>query len=67
MPLATILADFKVDVTQCDSLIANVHKTDASGISILPTIAEGRLLSQHFSIYILHGRHFLSLHLHLLW
>ena len=38
MPLAKILADFNADVAQCDALIANAHKTDGAGISILPLL-----------------------------
>ncbi len=34
MPLAQILAEFKANVAQCDSLIATAHKTDASGVSL---------------------------------
>lgn len=36
MPLANILTVFKADVNQCELLIANAHKTDASGASLLP-------------------------------
>jgi hypothetical protein len=36
MPLVKILADFKANVAQCDNLIANAHRVDASGTSILP-------------------------------
>jgi hypothetical protein len=36
MPLARALADFKASVLQCESLIANAHKTDPSGATLLP-------------------------------
>lgn len=38
MSLAQILADFKVDVLQCEALIANAHKIDSTGAPFLPEI-----------------------------
>lgn len=38
MPLDQVLAAFKADVAQCDSLIANAHRTDGAGNSILPVL-----------------------------
>ena len=38
MPLAPILAKFRADVAQCDSLIGNVHQLGADGNPILPVI-----------------------------
>ena len=38
MPLASVLSEFKSSVGQCDSLIANAHKTDPSGTYILPSL-----------------------------
>jgi hypothetical protein len=35
MPLDPILAEFKASLAQCESLIANAHKTDAGGAPIL--------------------------------
>lgn len=38
MSLAKILNDFKTDVVQCDSLIANAHQTDANGNMLFPSL-----------------------------
>ncbi len=38
MPLAKILNDLKADVAQCDSLIANAHRSDANGKSLFPLL-----------------------------
>lgn len=38
MPLAPILADFRGNLTQCDSLIANAHRVDAASVPLLPEI-----------------------------
>jgi hypothetical protein len=43
MPLARALADFKASVVQCDSLIANAHKADHSGVSMLPAIDQQQI------------------------
>ena len=43
MPIALILAEFKASIAQCDSLIANGHKLDASGSAILPTIDQQQI------------------------
>ena len=36
MTLAQSLADFRASAAQCDSLIVNAHKADASGSALLP-------------------------------
>lgn len=38
MALSKIVSDFNADLAQCDSLIANAHKLDASGKPVLPDI-----------------------------
>jgi hypothetical protein len=38
VPAAQTLAEFRASVAQCESLIANAHKVDATGASILPPI-----------------------------
>jgi hypothetical protein len=38
MPLAASIAEFRASVAQCDSLIANAHKQDSAGVSLLPQI-----------------------------
>lgn len=43
MPLAQILLDFKGSVAQCDSLIANAHKVDATGAPFLPTLDQQQI------------------------
>jgi hypothetical protein len=43
VPLAQILLTFKNSVAQCDSLIANAHKVDAAGVSLLPTIDQQQI------------------------
>jgi hypothetical protein len=43
MPLAQALARFKVDVVQCESLIANAHKLDNAGAPILPPIDQQQI------------------------
>jgi hypothetical protein len=43
MPLAQNLADFKASVVQCDSLIANAHKTDAAGVSLFPALDQQQI------------------------
>jgi hypothetical protein len=43
MALAQILADFKSSVTQCDSLIANAHKANAAGTSLLPIMDQRQI------------------------
>jgi hypothetical protein len=41
--LAQILADFKNSVGQCDSLIANAHKTDSAGAPLFPAIDQQQI------------------------
>jgi hypothetical protein len=36
VPLASVLADFKSKVSQCENLISNSHRKDATGADILP-------------------------------
>jgi hypothetical protein len=43
MPLAQALAEFKVNVLQCESLIANAHKTDHVGVPILPALDQQQI------------------------
>jgi hypothetical protein len=43
MSVAQILADFKSATAQCESLITNAHRTDASGASLLPTIDQKQI------------------------
>ena len=38
MPLKQTLADFNSDVTQCENMITNVHKNDATGGNIFPLL-----------------------------
>lgn len=38
MPIAQVLAEFHASVRQCNNLIANAHKMDATGTSVLPRI-----------------------------
>jgi hypothetical protein len=38
VPLATALDAFRACLTQCDSLIANAHQTDAAGRALLPVL-----------------------------
>jgi hypothetical protein len=35
LPLSAILGDFRAEVTQCESLIANAHKVDAAGVPFM--------------------------------
>ena len=48
MPLAQALAEFQTAVTQCDSLITNAHKTDASGAALFPVIDREQITSAAF-------------------
>lgn len=48
MPLAQILQTFKDAVAQCDSLIANAHKVDANGTSILPVMDQQQITTAAF-------------------
>lgn len=43
MPVAMILADFRADLGQCDSLIAHSHGTDAGGTPILPPVDQRQI------------------------
>jgi hypothetical protein len=38
VPLAQVLLDFNGSVAQCDSLIANAHRTDGVGTFLFPTV-----------------------------
>src|SRR6266852_7824689 len=38
MPIAQILLDFKGNIAQCDSLIANAHRTNGGGVLLFPAI-----------------------------
>lgn len=38
MPMTQTLSDFKISVSQCDGLIANAHKLDASGMPIFSAL-----------------------------
>jgi hypothetical protein len=38
VPIAQALADFKTELAQCDSLIANAHQTKIPGAYFLPSI-----------------------------
>jgi hypothetical protein len=38
LPVATAVLAFQSAVAQCDSLIANAHKTDGTGVSVLPEL-----------------------------
>lgn len=38
MSLADSLAEFRASVSQCDSLIAHAHQTDANGAALLPVL-----------------------------
>ncbi len=53
MPLAQILADFGLAAAQCDSLIANAHKTDAAGVAFLPPIDQQQITVAAFlNLYV---------------
>lgn len=43
MPIAQVLADFRAEIAQCESLIANAHKVDATGVQVLPTIDQQQI------------------------
>ena len=43
MPIAQALAEFRAAVTQCESLIANAHRTDAAGAPLLPSIDQQQI------------------------
>lgn len=43
MPVALILADFRADLGQCDSLIVHSHGTDAGGAPILPPVDQRQI------------------------
>ncbi len=43
MSLSAILLDFNQSVAQCDSLIANAHRVDATGNPILPAIDQQQI------------------------
>jgi hypothetical protein len=43
MPIAQALSDFRNSAAQCDSLIANAHKIDAAGASILPVVDQRQI------------------------
>lgn len=43
MPLGTVLADFQAKATQCNNLIANAHKTDVHGASVLPPVDQQQI------------------------
>lgn len=41
--LAHSLATFQASASQCDSLIANAHQTDASGVALLPALDQRQI------------------------
>jgi hypothetical protein len=43
VPINQALLDFRASVAQCDSLIANAHKADATGAAILPAIDQRQI------------------------
>jgi hypothetical protein len=43
MPLASVLADFKAAVAQCESLIANAHREDAAGVALFPVTDQSQI------------------------
>jgi hypothetical protein len=43
MALAQVLLEFKDSLAQCDSLIANAHKADATGTPLLPTLDQQQI------------------------
>jgi hypothetical protein len=43
VPIAQALADFTTSVAQCESLIANAHKADAAGNSLLPVLDQQQI------------------------
>ena len=43
MSLSQILHEFKGSIAQCDSLITNAHKTDATGAPLLPTLDQQQI------------------------
>lgn len=53
MPLAQVLTGFKAGVAQCDSLIANAHRTDAAGVALLPALDRKQITVAAFlNLYI---------------
>src|SRR4051794_18561186 len=53
MPISDTLQQFRADVAQCDSLIANAHKTDSTGSGVLPTIDQQQITVAAFlNMYI---------------
>jgi hypothetical protein len=51
--LATVLADFRAEIAQCDSLVAAAHKTDAGGIPVF-TIRDQKqvTVAAYLNLYI---------------
>ena len=43
MSLAQVLAAFQASASQCDSLIANAHKTDGAGVALLPALDQRQI------------------------
>lgn len=43
MPLATALGSFRTSAAQCASLVANAHKTDATGMPLLPPLDQRQI------------------------
>jgi hypothetical protein len=43
MSIALSLAAFQASVSQCDSLVANAHKTDATGVALFPALDQRQI------------------------
>jgi hypothetical protein len=63
MALAQVLLEFKESVAQCDSLIANAHKTDAAGTPVLPTLDQQQITVAAFLNMFIAWETFLELSL----
>jgi hypothetical protein len=48
MPTAQALAEFKANVAQCESLIANAHKVDVAGATLLPPVDQQQITAAAF-------------------
>jgi len=60
MPLAAILTDFRSDVAQCDSLIANAHRADANGVHLLPEMDRQQITVAAFLNFFIAWEKFLE-------
>jgi hypothetical protein len=64
VPVAQALADFQTNVAQCDSLIANAHKTDPSSLPILPVLDQQQITVAAFLNLFIAWETFIEVTLH---